>query len=252
MKNLVLACLMLFSTLVFSAPTEVRVLMYHRINDSLPPSEFNVHSTMLSAHLDAIRELGYTTVTISELTQFLEGKIKLPKKSVAITFDDGWRDNIVGAMFLIQRDMAATFYVMSGAFDNSANYLTRNEIAYLAHYNKFEIGAHSHTHFMEWEGKMDTVDDRIMIGEMILSKIILEDIIKKPVTAFAWPFGYSRQTVMSKTRAIGYTSTVHVNHESKNTIGVDPLHISRINVDGNCKPEHLKRMLETGNLVKCN
>lgn len=261
MKSFIISLLVLFSANVIAEtrclPTDtgksecqVPVLMYHRVTSDLPPSDTVVSPWTLANHLDMIRQLGYTTITVSELARFMDGKISLPENSVAITFDDGWKDNMIAARMLVERKMSATFYVLSGAF-NHHMYLSKDEVIWLSQYRNFEIGAHSHTHFMEWVGRMDTVDDRIMIGEIVMSKVILEDLIGKPVNSFAWPFGYSRQNVLKKMLAIGFTSTVHVNSESRNTVGDDVIKISRINVDGNCNADHLRQMLEKASLIEC-
>ncbi len=36
---------------------------------------------------------GYKTLSSDEFLKFKKGELKLPKKSIFITFDDGWRDN---------------------------------------------------------------------------------------------------------------------------------------------------------------
>jgi peptidoglycan/xylan/chitin deacetylase (PgdA/CDA1 family) len=187
---------------------------------------------------------------MAEVVDFMNGKINLPEKSVAITFDDGWKDNIVAAQMLAERGMSATFYVLSGAFGNSV-YLSKDDVKELSKNRKFEIGAHSHTHYMQWVGNMDQADERVIIGEMIMSKIMLEEIIGKSVNSFAWPFGYSRQNALKKAPAMGFTSTVHVNAESKNIVGGNTNYITRINIDGGCNAEHLKTILETGLFVQC-
>lgn len=250
MKIILAIFLFLYANISLAQETQVRVLIYHRVSTEHPPSQTTIDPQMFKEHMDLIKS-GYTTVTISQLTDFINGKISLPEKSVAITFDDGWKDNLDAANLLIEHGLSATFYVLSGVFGDSKNYMSKEDIVWLSKHRNFEIGAHSHTHFMEWEGKMDLVDDRIMLGEIAMSKSIIEDIIKRPVTSFAWPFGYWRDHLFDYIKSMGFTSTALVNRESKNSINGNPLRITRINIDGNCNKDHLQKILEDATIVEC-
>lgn len=232
-------------------PAAVRVLIYHQVTDQAQPGQTVISTDMMARHLDKIRSLGYTTVKISEVVDHMNGKLSLPAKSVAITFDDGWKNNLIAARMLSDRNMSATFYVMSGQFDSNL-YFSKQDIIELSKNRKFEIGAHSHTHFMEWEGKMDMADTRIIIGEMAMSKAIIENVIGKPVNSFSWPFGYVRKSALDLSQSLGFTSTTHVSPKSMNKEGDNPLYIERINIDGRCNESHLEIILKEGKHIECN
>lgn len=230
-------------------PPAIPVLMYHKVTTAEPPSDLVVSPRMFTAHIDAIRDAGYKTITVSQLVEYMRGERAVDPKTVVITFDDGWRDNLSAAMNMKDRGMVGTFFVMSSVWDN-AMYLTQEELKLIAAYH--EIGGHTHTHFMEWHDKLDKMDDRIMVGEMLMSKILIERVIGKPVKSFAWPFGYSRQGLNTMLTAAGYTSAVHVNSESNNTVDGDPMVIQRIAVNGGCTPNQLIKLIEQRKLGVCN
>ncbi len=229
---------------------EIPVFIYHKVNDAEPPTETNIHRKTLETHFDKILSLGYTTVTISQLEQHLKGEIVLPEKSIAITFDDGWKTDLIAAELLEKRKMKATFYFLSGAFQNPV-YLNKEDMKKISSVYLFEIGAHTHTHFMEWEGRMDKADERVLYGEAIMSKILLEKIIGKNIKTFSWPFGYYRENINNSLTSLGYTSVVHVNAESKNTRNTSPLWIQRLNIDGRCTAKHIEEMLNTKKFKEC-
>lgn len=249
MKILLFIALLMFSTISYSS-TPVRVLIYHQTTNSIQPSQTSITEEMMARHLDKIRSLGYTTVKISEAVDHINGKIQLPPKSVAITFDDGWKNNLSAVRMLSERNMSATFYVMSGHFD-SGIYFSKQDVIDISRNRNFEIGAHSHTHFMEWEGRMSQADTRVIIGEMVMSKSIIESVIGKSVTSFAWPFGYVRKEALEIAKDIGYTSTVHVNSITTNVRGSNSFLIERINIDGNCSEFHLEIILTEGKYIEC-
>jgi len=57
----------------------------------------------------------YAPVTIEEILHFIHGESRLPKNAVAVTFDDGYRDNCEIAGPILRRfGIPATFYLTAG------------------------------------------------------------------------------------------------------------------------------------------
>jgi peptidoglycan/xylan/chitin deacetylase (PgdA/CDA1 family) len=227
----------------------VPVLMYHQFTDkttreSLPIEKFR-------QQVEWLHQEGFTTITISQLADAMEGHTPMPNKAVAITMDDGWSSALQAADILRAANMAATFYIISGVFERS-EYMSKSQVKALSDNPRFEIGAHSHTHLMEWINDLSKLDTRIAVGEMLMSKRIVEDVIQKPVRSYAWPFGYVRPEMIPFTGTAGLTSTVHVNSESKNVKGMSASDIRRVNIDGRCTLEQFKNMVTTGRLERCN
>ncbi len=249
MKYLI-AVLLWFVTVTVSAQQFVPVLMYHQVREDQSPSAEIVGIGQFQAQLRELINRGYTTVTIDQLTQFMNGTASLPSKAVAITFDDGWKSQLFAAELLAANRQTATFYILSGAFDDP-QYMSRADIKALSD-RGFEIGAHSHTHFMTWVNNLDAIDQRIMNGELVQSKFTIEDVIGKPVTAFAWPFGYSREASITLAARLGFTSTAMVMDRPLNVAGGSALRISRININGRCSLRAFAEMVETGTRVNCN
>lgn len=225
--------------------------MYHQVTDAkiigptvLETSKFAEQMTYLQTH-------GYKTITVSKLTEFMKGNIQLPSKTVVLTFDDGWKSSLNAVRILDEYNFSATFYIVSGFFKDP-EYLTKNELMLLAQNKNFEIGAHSHTHFMEWTDKLDSLDSRIMIDEIAMSKTLIEHTIGIKVKSFAWPFGYIRDDVMKTIPGLGFTSTMLVTSDSNNSVGMSPLQVRRINIDGRCTLSDFEEMLQTKHVKACN
>lgn len=70
-----------------------------------------ITDTMFDSHIDYLKENGYYGASIRDLELFIDGKVRLPKKSVVITIDDGWyvsrsinileKYQMLGSLFLI-------------------------------------------------------------------------------------------------------------------------------------------------------
>lgn len=90
------------------------ILMYHQVCDRKDdPWELSVHPDNFYAQLDYLKT-NFNVVPISELAEAI-GKQKM-RKTVAITFDDGFKDNYTNAAPLLDwHQLPATFYVATTA-----------------------------------------------------------------------------------------------------------------------------------------
>lgn len=85
----------------------VPVLIYHRIDDrgGVPPSAFE-------RQMRYLRRKRFHTATLDELLDHLEGRLALPARSVALTFDDATADHWSLAFpVLVRHGLKATFFV---------------------------------------------------------------------------------------------------------------------------------------------
>ena len=89
------------------------VLMYHRIGPDLSGGGLAVSPSHFGEHLRALRS-AFHPVSLAALVRSL-GHGGLPPRSVAITFDDGYLDNLVEAKPLLEHwNVPATVFVVSG------------------------------------------------------------------------------------------------------------------------------------------
>ena len=90
----------------------VPVLMYHHV---LSQDSFIASSIKnFDEQMKYLYENGWKTLSIDEFYQYKLGKLKLPKKSVFITFDDGWRDNFIYAYPILKKyNLRATLFVVT-------------------------------------------------------------------------------------------------------------------------------------------
>lgn len=105
----------------FKQPGAV-ILMYHSIvkdpretadgiGVSQPSRAFELHMRVLVKR--------FQPVTIEQVARFATGESSLPAHAVAVTFDDGFRDNYDVALPILTRyGIPATFYILVGAVDS--------------------------------------------------------------------------------------------------------------------------------------
>lgn len=113
----------------------VPVLMYHRIIDekdldeNLYEEDGSIVSTVVlkenfTEQMKLLKREEYTTLTLRELELFINGKLDVPKNSIVLTFDDGFKDNAYEAYpVLKENDFTAASFVITGS-------ITKNEKDY--------------------------------------------------------------------------------------------------------------------------
>ncbi|KAB1439029.1 glycosyltransferase [Pseudodesulfovibrio senegalensis] len=90
--------------------SSVPVLCYHSVSNAdggHSPEQFG-------EHLDAVLAAGYRTITARDLIRSLRGEMRVPRKSVVVTFDDGHVSNWLHAVpELEKRSMTGVFFALT-------------------------------------------------------------------------------------------------------------------------------------------
>ncbi len=197
-----------------------RILMYHMVSPHRPGARFNglrVTPQRFEQQLRWLRDRGWTSYTISELMALGD---RLPAKAVVITFDDGFADNCLQALPLLQRyQTKATLYLVADRHDRdwSVNKkahhdsgelrtepkLSDEQVRQMLASGLVELGSHTLTHpnFLRLSR-----DERGQ--ELRASKAELEQRFAVPVNSFAYPFGLFQTEDPLLVQAAGYTSAV--------------------------------------------
>lgn len=100
------------------------ILLYHRVAD-LPsdPQLLCVTPEHFKEHLEILRN-NARPMALGEMVRALRDN-KLPRRAVAVTFDDGYADNLLnGKPYLERYDVPATVYVTSGYVGASREFLS--------------------------------------------------------------------------------------------------------------------------------
>ena len=79
-----------------AADRTLRILMYHKVND-LWPNPTTVPTWVFEEQMGLLAELGYTPVSFEAVRDHYVHGAPLPAGAVLITFDDGYRDNLLEA-----------------------------------------------------------------------------------------------------------------------------------------------------------
>jgi peptidoglycan/xylan/chitin deacetylase (PgdA/CDA1 family) len=144
------------------------------------------------------------------------------REDVRITFDDGNDSDCDHALpALRERGLRATFFVCGGRVDQPG-FLSADRVRELADAG-MRIGSHGMDH-RRWRG----LGAEELRTELVQSKARLEEIVERPVTEAACPFGAYDRHVLRTLRTLGYErvytsdrGTARADHflQARNSVG---------------------------------
>ena len=221
-----------------------RILMYHMIAPHKPGARFNglrVPPDMFERQLRWLNARGWKSLFISEL---IEQGERVPPGCFAITFDDGYADNLTAALPLLKKYACkATLYLVVDRFDRDWSVLRKahHDEAELQREEKLtdaqvelmlasgcvELGSHSLTH-----ANMAQLGDADVEQELLESRRQLEARFAVSIKTFAWPFGLCTQQQAALPGRAGYASAVTTDEGIEDPGTRDPLQLKRIKISG--------------------
>jgi peptidoglycan/xylan/chitin deacetylase (PgdA/CDA1 family) len=122
----------------------VTILCYHRFGPKR--SAMTLTQPSFESQMDYLARNGYHVTTMERLARFLEGKEPLPKKTVVITIDDGYRATYqIAYPILRKHGFPATVYLYSD-FAGAGDAMTWPQMQEMIKSGLIEIQPHSKTH----------------------------------------------------------------------------------------------------------
>jgi peptidoglycan/xylan/chitin deacetylase (PgdA/CDA1 family) len=228
----------------------VPVLMYHRICKLTPREarsplmrDLTVSPADFAWQMQYLAEHGFTIVSVEEMEQALRGELPLPEKAVAITLDDGYRDNFTCAYPILRRYHAAATVFLATSVVGDTEHLSWDDARTM---QQAACGFQSHTvHHYD----LTALDDATLDSELTDSRATIAAHLRRPVTQVAYPSGAHNDRVVAGVRAAGYT-IAWKKGGGPVTPGCDPLRLPRIRVHGRTTPDDFSRKVWSGVYVR--
>ena len=178
----------------------VPILTYHSIDDS--GSVISVAPAAFRAHMQALRDEGFSAITLGRLLDAWETRATLPARTVVLTFDDAFRNFAESARpVLASHGFGATVFAVAARCGGTNDWpgqmasvprlplLSAADLRDLATAG-FEIGSHGLTH-----APLDGLSAAEAEREVVGSKRALEDAIGRTVDVLAYPYGRAGASV---------------------------------------------------------
>ncbi len=195
------------ATLTPADQTVAPIIMYHYT----PPD--------LEAQLIFLKDKGYTTITMDNLSDHLRYGRPLPNKPVVLSFDDGYSNQMQAYEILQRLNMKATFYIITSGdasswcigvarhYDQTPScgdaYLNWEQVKALDRSGLIEIASHTVDHLNLASQSRET-----QITQLEQSKKVLEEALGHPIRHLAYPYGAFNQDSMEIAQKVGYTTAV--------------------------------------------
>ncbi|WP_320051697.1 polysaccharide deacetylase family protein [uncultured Acetobacteroides sp.] len=217
---------------ILSKP-EVPVLCYHRIADNRK-GDYTVAVATFEAHVKALADSGYHSISPAQLYAYLVYNSPLPQKPVMITFDDSREEHTAVAAPILERyGFRGVFFIMTITY-NKKNYMTKAQIAQLAK-RGHTIGLHSWDHTMATKYKEESDWQK----QVAKPKDVLEKVAGIPVEYWAYPNGvYNHHSAEVLSRYFKLSFTLISKRDT-----LLPLQSVRRIIAPECSPQRLLRQM---------
>ena len=150
----------------------------------------------------------FATLKASELL-----RAKNSKKTIAVTFDDGFQNFYDNAFPVLKKyNIPATVFITAGLLGKKANWpieddcedvnqriMTQQQLIELSNYN-IEFMSHTMSH-----ADLAKLDKYLLTRQLTRSKEILEQILDSRVNIISYPYGSYNLNVLISARKAGYT-----------------------------------------------
>jgi peptidoglycan/xylan/chitin deacetylase (PgdA/CDA1 family) len=196
----------------------IRCLFYHRINpypfSSLGPvsREISISPEEFEWQIRYLAENGHRSITLAQFHAWLCGDAPIDDKSILITFDDGYEDNLSWAAPILKRHgFSATVFVVTDFLGSDTRsvwphadppaqgrFLSPEQLCHWRDLG-FEIGSHTLDHPL-----LTRLSPGDLFEQLSRSRHKLEALLGASVFALAYPGGDFNRDVEDAAAAAGY------------------------------------------------
>ncbi len=183
----------------------VPIIMYHRIDDRAEVSKLSVMPESFKRQMSFLKRHNYNVVRLEELPDLLESG-KIPYKTIAITFDDGYENNYENAYPVLKEiGLPATIFISPGLIGRE-NFLTWNQVVEMSESGVISIGSHTMSH-----AYLPDLSQQYLDREIFDSKRSIESHTRREVDSFSYPVGGFNKPIRDKVIKAGYKIAVATN-----------------------------------------
>jgi peptidoglycan/xylan/chitin deacetylase (PgdA/CDA1 family) len=205
----------------------VPILVYHNLA-AQAKGRMVLATRSFEQQMRYLKAEGYRVVSMAEFVEFMQLRLQLPRKSVVLTFDDGYRAFLEHAYPILKElGFTATLFVYTDYVGAGRNALSWEELRRLGA-EGFDIQAHSKTHtdLRRTPGETDAQFSRRMQAELADPQRLFQRYLGRTSQILAYPYGRVDDDVVKKVREVGYVAAFTVRRQGSPSF-VAPLRANR-------------------------
>ncbi|MFL6373721.1 MAG: polysaccharide deacetylase family protein [Pyrinomonadaceae bacterium] len=214
-------------------------LLYHKIDHPSPDAKVRgafTPSRVFERQLKFLLRKGTSFLSASDMVRHYLLNGSLPSRTVAVTFDDGWKDNYTNAFPLLKRyGIPATIFIVPEMLGKTSARVTAEGEGPREHMSVddvremsgagIEFGSHSMSHAL-----LHQVSEDEARREIFGSKAAIEEVLQKECSVFAYPAGFFTVPVRQMVIEAGYIagfSTVYGPEENTDLFALNRTEVLR-------------------------
>lgn len=241
------------------AAKQVTVLMYHRIidDDDLDDVHFSddrmlnetiVLKSEFEKQMQLLKDDNYVTLTAKEFQLFMNGELNVPKNSILLTFDDGFKDNVVEAYPILKKNnFTAISYLITANIEEKSTkynpigpqYFSIKELESSS--DIFEFQSHTYNLHKRTDDDVAYLMEKTkkeVRNDLAISLINLEGKNR----SFAYPYGEYNQETIEVLKELGFEMAFNVEYADAEP-GMNMFEIPRKGVYPNDSLEDFKKII---------
>ena len=239
--TLATAFVVFFSLPIFAGTHQNRVddsgatvLCYHIVESPHDP-RMEISAETFVQQMDYLEMTGYTVIPLRDLYDYVAGKKdSLPRRSVVVTIDDGWRSTYTQVFpEMKKRHFPFTVFIYPRIIGQTAYAMTWKQVKEMADAG-VDIQSHSYSHPFLTRRRHSTLDDKQysewLHRELVESKRVLEKETGHTVSFLAYPYGDFDHHLAAAVSNAGYSAALTCAY-GRVKQGSDPLRMKRMVVD---------------------
>jgi peptidoglycan/xylan/chitin deacetylase (PgdA/CDA1 family) len=208
---------------------KVPALLYHKID--LPTADVKIRGAFTAPQkferqVAYLKRKGYEFYTAPELIEFYLANGEFPPKAIAITFDDGWKDNYREAFPILKKYGAkATIFLVTSCIGETTDRVTADGEGPREHLSEKDIremsdagiafASHSANHKL-----FHQIGEPEIEFEVNESKKFIENLTQKDCTVFAYPAGFFTDFAKAAIKRAGYDAAFSTCYGAENDFDI--------------------------------
>ena len=223
----------------------VPVLSYHNFSLDRSTNRMTVTKAAFEEQMKLLRDRGYRVISMDQLFDFLDFRAQIPRKSVVITIDDGWRSAYdIALPILKEYGYPATLFVYTDLIVGSQKTLSWELVQELAK-NGIDIQGHTKTHRdLTLIDKKESFREyfEVIAKELSASAGVIKAKVGKDIKYLSYPDGETNHLVIELVKKYGYRGAFTVKRGG-NPFFIHDYRINRSMIYGDYNLEQFEKNL---------
>lgn len=208
---------------------KVPALLYHKID--FPTADVKIRGAFTAPQkferqIAYLKKKNFEFLAASELIKFYRANGEFPSKAIAITFDDGWKDNYRYAFPVLKKYGAkATIFLVTSCIGQNTDTVTAEGEGPREHLSEkdilemskcgIEFNSHSVSHNL-----LHQISDEEIKFEVTESKKLIENLTQKECSVFAYPAGFFTDFAKEAIKEAGYEAAFSTVYGDENDFDI--------------------------------